>query len=148
MITPKSLFQGPLQELGRSGPFSRLPYRRRHDRRKPSRSTLVQSSLWTDWEFSVFNLRKHRGVGSSEDLGLAHGLPLAMLVQMINVICTEKATERATQRTCQVTCNCTGNMSDMYCCAHHCLKTWFHQKEKCPTFLVDKGPVHLLQVRH
>ena len=43
--------------------------------------TLVQSSLWTDWEFSVFNLRKHRGVGSSEDLGSAHGLPLAMFAE-------------------------------------------------------------------
>ena len=40
--------------------------------------TLVQSSLWTGWEISIFSLRQHRGVGSEEDLGSAHGLPLAM----------------------------------------------------------------------
>ena len=49
--------------------------------------TLVQSSLWTDWEFPVFHLRKHRGVGSSEDLGLAPGLPLARLVEMFATAC-------------------------------------------------------------
>ena len=32
------------------------------------------------------------------------------------------------------------------CCALHYLKTWFWKKERCPT-LVDKGPVHLLQLQ-
>ena len=38
-------------------------------------------------------------------------------------------------------------MFDMYGCARHCLKTLFWEKEKLPTLLVDKGPVHLLQVQ-
>ena len=59
--------------------------------------TLVQSSLWTDWEFSVFNLRKHRGVGSSEDLGSAHGLPLAMFAEKFH-------TKRFLKKTASVTC--------------------------------------------
>ena len=62
--------QGPSPELGRSGPFSRLPYRRRRDRRRPSRSTLVQSSLWTDWEFSI-SFVNFRGAGYEEDFGFA-----------------------------------------------------------------------------
>ena len=38
-------------------------------------------------KFAVFKLRKHRGVGSSEDLGLAPGLPLARLVEMFATAC-------------------------------------------------------------
>ena len=30
------------------------------------------------------------------------------------------------------------------CCAHHCLRTLFWEKEKCPTLMVDKGGVRLL----
>ena len=29
------------------------------------------------------------------------------------------------------------DMFDMHCCAHHCLKTLFGKKEKCPTFLTN-----------
>ena len=31
------------------------------------------------------------------------------------------------------------DMFDMYCCAHHCLKTLFWEKEKGLTFIVDQS---------
>ena len=58
---------------------------------------------------------------------------------------------------CIATCTATAQLTCQDCCDHSCtaaitLTCWisenlFQEKEKGPTFLVDKGPVHLLQVQ-
>ena len=58
---------------------------------------------------------------------------------------------------CIATCTATAQLTCQDCCNHSCtaaitLTCWisenlFQEKEKGPTFLVDKGPVHLLQVQ-
>ena len=74
----------------------------------------MQSSLWTGWEFSVFSLRQHRGVGSQEDSGSAPGLPLAT--------CTaEKTAQKKVDMSLQRNCTAMSlqqNCTDM--CEHDC----------------------------